>query len=228
MEKLQNDWESLLVEEFKKEYYITLQEFLKKEYENHRVYPPKEEIYNALHLTSYKKTKVVILGQDPYHGEGQAHGLSFSVRPGTRKPPSLQNIFKELQGDLGISIPDHGYLKCWAVEGVLLLNTVLTVRDGEPNSHKNIGWEQLTDSVIALLNQRKTPVIFVLWGRNAQQKKDLVSNKWHYVLESSHPSPFSARKGFLGSRVFSKVNEILVKEGIKPVDWSLPKEVPAE
>ena len=225
MKNLQNDWKSLLEEEFKQKYFLALKEFLKIEYENYRVYPPKDDIYNALYLTPYKKTKVVILGQDPYHGEGQAHGLSFSVRPGIKKPPSLQNIYKELQADLGIPIPDHGYLKKWAEEGVLLLNTVLTVREGKPNSHKNKGWEQLTDSIITLLNQRKTPVIFILWGRNAQQKNVLLSNPWHYVLESPHPSPFSARKGFYGSRIFSITNEILRKEGISPVDWSLPKEI---
>ncbi len=223
--KLTNDWKDLLKQEFRQNYFLTLKEFLKKEYIDHRVYPPKEDIYNALHLTPYQKTKVVILGQDPYHGEGQAHGLSFSVRPGIKVPPSLQNIYKELQADQGTPLPNHGCLKKWAEEGVLLLNTVLTVREGEPNSHKNRGWEHFTDAIITLLNKRKIPVVFILWGRNAQQKKDLISSPWHYVLESSHPSPFSARKGFFGSRIFSKTNEILIKEGIKAIEWSLPKNI---
>jgi len=225
MENLQNDWSYLLEQEFKQDYYLALQEFLTEEYKKYRIYPWKEDIYNALRLTPYKKTKVVILGQDPYHGKGQAHGLSFSVKPGIKKPPSLQNIFKELHDDLGVPIPDHGYLKSWAYEGVLLLNTVLTVREGEPHSHKNIGWEQLTDYIITLLNQRKTPIVFILWGRHAQHKKSLISSPWHYVLESSHPSPFSARKGFFGSSVFSKTNEILEKEGIPRIKWELPQDI---
>ncbi|NBG89304.1 uracil-DNA glycosylase [Isachenkonia alkalipeptolytica] len=225
LESLKNDWQLLLEKEFKQDYYRKLQNFLREEYREYKVYPPKEDVYNALRLTAYQGTKAVIIGQDPYHGEGQAHGLSFSVRPGIKKPPSLQNIYKELQEDLGIPIPDHGYLKSWAEEGVLLLNTVLTVRKGEPYSHKNKGWERFTNHVISLLNQRKAPVVFILWGRHAQEKKKLVTNSWHYVLESPHPSPFSARKGFFGSRVFSRTNELLIKEGIDPIDWSLPKEV---
>ncbi len=225
MEHIKNDWRTLLEEEFKKDYYLDLQKFLTKEYEKHTVFPPKDQVYNALGFTSYHETKAVIIGQDPYHGEGQAHGLSFSVPPGVKKPPSLQNIHKELQVDMGIEIPEHGCLRSWAKEGVLLLNAVLTVRKGEPQSHKNKGWERMTNKIISLLNQRKTPVVFILWGRNAQEKKKLVTSSLHYTLESSHPSPFSARKGFFGSRVFSKTNGILMNEGIDPIDWRLPKKI---
>ena len=216
-----NDWKDILEQEFVKDYYSELEEFLQKEYSTYQVYPKKEDIFNAFRFTPYANVKVVILGQDPYHGEGQAHGLSFSVPPGAKKPPSLLNIFKELNQDQGIPIPDHGCLTKWAEEGVLLLNTVLTVRCGEPNSHKQKGWEQFTDNIIKVLNQRDRPLVFILWGKNAQQKIELISNKRHYILKSSHPSPFSARKGFFGSRVFSKVNTILSEEGIVPINWGL-------
>lgn len=225
MNPLKNDWKALLDTEFKKDYFLELRQFLAKEYEEYKVFPPAKDIYNALHYTGYNNTKVVILGQDPYHKEGQAHGLSFSVRPGVKKPPSLRNIYKELKEDLGITIPEHGYLKKWTEEGVLLLNAVLTVREGEAHSHKNKGWENFTDRIITLLNQRKSPVIFILWGRPAQKKERLISNSWHYVLKSPHPSPLSAHRGFFGSQVFSKTNEILKSEGLAPIDWSLPIEI---
>ncbi len=225
MKPLKNDWATLLKEEFEQEYFLKLQLFLQEEYLNHKVHPPKEDIFNALDYTPYKETKVVILGQDPYHGKDQAHGLSFSVRPGIKPPPSLQNIYKELEADLGLPVPDHGYLKKWTEEGVLLLNTVLTVREGAPQSHKNRGWEKLTDRIITDLSKRSTPVVFILWGRNAQLKEAIIDSNKHYVLTSPHPSPFSARKGFFGSRVFSRTNAILVKEGLVPIDWSLPKEI---
>lgn len=225
MNPLKNDWKALLDTEFKKDYFIELRQFLAKEYEEYKVFPPAKDIYNALHYTGYNNTKVVILGQDPYHKEGQAHGLSFSVRPGVKKPPSLRNIYKELNEDLGIPTPKHGYLKKWTEEGVLLINAVLTVREGEAHSHKNIGWENFTDRIISTLNQRNSPVIFILWGRPAQQKEKLISNPWHYVLKSPHPSPLSAYRGFFGSQVFSKTNRILKSEGIEPIDWSLPTEI---
>ncbi len=225
MNPLKNDWKALLDTEFKKDYFLELRQFLAKEYEEYKVFPPAKDIYNALHYTGYNNTKVVILGQDPYHKEGQAHGLSFSVRPGVKKPPSLRNIYKELKEDLGIPTPEHGYLKKWTEEGVLLLNAVLTVREGEAHSHKNIGWENFTDRIITSLNQRNSPVIFILWGRPAQKKEPLISNPWHYVLKSPHPSPLSAHRGFFGSQVFSKTNKILKSEGIAPIDWSLPTEV---
>lgn len=225
MNPLKNDWKALLDTEFKKDYFLELRQFLAKEYEEYKVFPPAKDIYNALHYTGYNNTKVVILGQDPYHKEGQAHGLSFSVCPGVKKPPSLRNIYKELKEDLGIPTPKHGYLKKWTEEGVLLLNAVLTVREGEAHSHKNIGWENFTDRIISTLNQRNSPVIFILWGRPAQKKEKLISNPWHYVLKSPHPSPLSAHRGFFGSQVFSKTNKILKSEGIAPIDWSLPTEI---
>jgi uracil-DNA glycosylase len=179
------------------------------------------DIYNALHYTSFKDTKVVILGQDPYHGPGQAHGLSFSVQPGIEMPPSLQNIFKELHNDLGCYLPNHGCLKKWADQGVLLLNTVLTVRQGQPNSHKGMGWEQFTDQVIRILNEREQPVVFILWGRHAQSKKELITGAHHLILESSHPSPMSASRGFFGSRPFSKTNQFLREIGVREIDWQI-------
>ena len=179
------------------------------------------DIFNALHYTDYDKVKVVILGQDPYHGPKQAHGLSFSVLPGVPAPPSLKNIFKELNSDLGCYIPNNGYLKSWADQGVLLLNTVLTVRAGTPNSHKNKGWETFTDKVISVLNEREDPVIFILWGNNAIAKKKLITNKNHFILQSVHPSPLSASRGFFGSKPFSKANEILKSIGKTPIDWQI-------
>ncbi|WP_440602817.1 uracil-DNA glycosylase [Bacillus sp. GB_SG_008] len=219
---LKNDWAPLLAPEFEKPYYQQLQLFLKEEYHTHVVYPKQEDIFNALHYTSYQDTKVLILGQDPYHGPDQAHGLSFSVQPGVRTPPSLQNMYKELLDDLGYPIPNNGYLVKWAEQGVLLLNTVLTVRQGEANSHKGKGWEVFTDRIIELLNEREKPVIFVLWGRPAQAKKKLITNPNHHIIESVHPSPLSARRGFFGSKPFSKINNLLVKQGEQEIDWQIP------
>jgi uracil-DNA glycosylase len=219
---LKNDWWPLLKDEFEKPYYKELREFLKHEYATQIVYPHMNDIFNALHYTSYADTKVVILGQDPYHGPKQAHGLSFSVNPGVRIPPSLQNIFKELHDDIGCRIPNHGSLVKWAEQGVLLLNTVLTVRQGEANSHKGKGWEIFTDRVIELLNEREKPVVFVLWGNPAQKKMRLITNKQHYFIKSVHPSPLSANRGFFGSKPFSKINDFLSSIGEEPIDWEIP------
>lgn len=195
---------------------------MKEEYSTHVVYPKKEDIFNALEYTSYENTKVVILGQDPYHGPNQAHGLSFSVQPGIKTPPSLLNMYKELRDEYGYDIPNNGYLVKWAEQGVLLLNTVLTVRQGEANSHKGKGWEHFTDRVIELLNEREKPVIFILWGRHAQAKKKLITNTKHHIIESVHPSPLSARRGFFGSKPYSKVNTILANMGEREIDWEIP------
>ncbi|VEF46406.1 uracil-DNA glycosylase [Bacillus freudenreichii] len=219
---LENDWAPLLEEEFQKPYYLRLQEFLKKEYAENTVYPPLHDIFNALKFTSYQNVKVVLLGQDPYHGPGQAHGLSFSVKPGVKTPPSLKNIFKELLDDLGCSIPNNGCLVKWAKEGVLLLNTVLTVRAGEAHSHRGKGWEIFTDRVISLINEREMPVIFILWGKPAQEKIHLIDTTKHTIIKSPHPSPFSAHKGFFGSRPFSKANERLLELGEKAIEWQIP------
>ncbi|MGG3445665.1 uracil-DNA glycosylase [Bacillus nitratireducens] len=219
---LQNDWGPLLGPEFEKEYYQNLANFLKEEYEEHVIYPKVEDIFNALQYTSYENTKVVILGQDPYHGPNQAHGLSFSVQPGIKTPPSLLNMYKELRDEYGYEIPSNGYLVKWAEQGVLLLNTVLTVRQGEANSHKGKGWEHFTDRVIELLNDREKPVIFILWGRHAQAKKKLITNTNHHIIESVHPSPLSARRGFFGSKPYSKVNTILANMGEREIDWEIP------
>ncbi|MGI8303065.1 uracil-DNA glycosylase [Bacillus paranthracis] len=219
---LKNDWEPILAPEFEKEYYRKLADFLKEEYSTHVVYPKKEDIFNALEYTSYENTKVVILGQDPYHGPNQAHGLSFSVQPGVKTPPSLLNMYKELRDEYGYDIPNNGYLVKWAEQGVLLLNTVLTVRQGEANSHKGKGWEHFTDRVIELLNEREKPVIFILWGRHAQAKKKLITNSNHHIIESVHPSPLSARRGFFGSKPYSKVNTILANMGEREIDWEIP------
>ena len=218
---LKNDWHDLLNDEFKKDYYLSLRKFLVNEYRTRTIYPDMYDIFNALHYTPYKDVKGVILGQDPYHGPNQAHGLSFSVKPGVPAPPSLINIFKELNSDLGCYIPNNGYLKKWADQGILLLNTVLTVRAGQPNSHKNKGWEHFTDRVISLLNEREDPVVFILWGRNAQAKQDLITNPHHYIIKSPHPSPYSANRGFLGSRPFSKTNNFLKSIGKEPIDWQI-------
>lgn len=225
---LHNDWAEVLKSEFQQPYYLQLREFLKAEYRQQRIYPDMYDIFNALHLTAYADTKVVILGQDPYHGVGQAHGLSFSVKPGIAPPPSLQNIFKELHADLGIPIPEHGYLVDWAKQGVLLLNTVLTVRAGQAHSHKGKGWEIFTDKIIASLNERHDPVIFVLWGRPAQTKAAFIDAQRHHIIKSPHPSPLSAYQGFFGSRPFSKVNQILRQLGKAPIDWQLSVPEPAE
>ncbi|AIK37392.1 MULTISPECIES: uracil-DNA glycosylase [Bacillus] len=219
---LKNDWEPLLAPEFEKPYYQKLRQFLKEEYSTHVIYPKANDIFNALHYTSYKDTKVVILGQDPYHGPDQAYGLSFSVQPGVKTPPSLQNMYKELHADLGCEIPNNGYLVKWAEQGVLLLNAVLTVRQGEANSHKGKGWEHFTDRVIELLNEREKPLIFILWGRHAQAKKKLITNSNHHIIESVHPSPLSARRGFFGSKPFSKVNDLLSSMDEKKIDWQIP------
>lgn len=221
MQILKNDWHDLLENEFKKDYYLKLRDFLIKEYGSRTIYPDKHDIFNALHYTSYRDTKVVILGQDPYHGPGQAHGLSFSVKPGICPPPSLINIYKELSSDLGCYIPNNGYLKKWADQGVMLLNTVLTVRAGEANSHKNMGWEHFTDKVISLLNDKEDPIVFILWGKNAQSKLDIIRNPRHCVIKSVHPSPLSAHRGFFGSKPFSEANNFLASVNRGCIDWQI-------
>lgn len=219
---LSNDWAPLLEEEFEKEYYLRLREFLKKEYQTRIVYPDMYDIFNALHFTPYKNVKVVLLGQDPYHGPNQAHGLSFSVKPNVPIPPSLKNIFQELHDDLGCYIPDNGCLIPWARQGVLLLNTVLTVRQGEAHSHRGKGWEQFTDRVISLINNRVKPAVFILWGRPAQSKLPLIDQTKHFIIRSPHPSPLSANRGFFGSRPFSKANRFLREIGETEIDWQIP------
>lgn len=216
---LQNDWAEVLDEEFEKPYYKELREFLKHAYASERVYPPMEDIYNALRVTPYASTKVVILGQDPYHGPGQAHGLSFSVRPGVQPPPSLLNIFKEMESDIGCVRPNHGCLLGWAEQGVLLLNTTLTVAQGRPKSHAGHGWETLTDAIIAKLSARQTPMVFILWGAHAQSKVALIDTHRHHIIKSPHPSPLSASRGFFGSHPFSRANAYLIQDGLDPIDW---------
>ncbi|KRU17650.1 MULTISPECIES: uracil-DNA glycosylase [Bacillus] len=218
---LNDSWWAVMKSEFEQPYYQELREWMKEEYRTQTVFPKPDDVYRALHLTSYEEVKVVILGQDPYHGPGQAHGLSFSVQPGVKHPPSLRNIFQELKDDLGCPVPNHGSLVSWAEQGVLLLNTVLTVRKGEANSHKGKGWERVTDRVIDVLNERDQPVVFVLWGRHAQNKKERIDQNKHYIIESPHPSPFSARNGFFGSRPFSKVNAYLNQMGIEEINWCI-------
>ena len=218
---LNNDWQDLLEEEFNKNYYLNLRKFLIKEYTEHTIYPDKHDIFNALHFTPYKDVKVVILGQDPYHGPNQAHGLSFSVNPNVSIPPSLLNIYKELKADLGCYIPNNGYLKKWADQGVLLLNTALTVRAGQANSHRNIGWENFTDKIISLVNEKEDPVVFILWGNNAIKKKSLITNKKHLIITSVHPSPLSASRGFFGTKPFSKTNKFLESINKTPIDWQI-------
>jgi uracil-DNA glycosylase len=219
---LNNDWGPLLEEEFSKPYYLQLREFLKKEYATKQIYPDMYDIFNALHYTPFHKVKVVILGQDPYHGPNQAHGLSFSVKPGVPAPPSLKNIFKELHDDLGCTIPNHGHLVHWAKQGVLLLNTVLTVRQGQPQSHRGKGWENFTNRVIELLNEKDSPVVYILWGASAQAKQALIDTSKHFILKAPHPSPLSAHRGFFGSKPFSKTNRILEQQGQDPIDWQIP------
>lgn len=221
MNGIGNDWDSILAAEFEKEYYGKLRTFLTEEYETQRIYPPQPDVFNALRYSSYADTKVVILGQDPYHQEGQAHGLCFSVNKGVKIPPSLGNIYKELQADLGIQPPQHGYLASWAQQGVLLLNAVLTVRDSQPNSHKGRGWEIFTDAVIKKLNEREKPMVFILWGANAKSKKALITNADHLILEGAHPSPLSAYNGFFGGRYFSIANRFLSLTGQSEIDWRL-------
>jgi uracil-DNA glycosylase len=214
-------WKELLSDEFQKEYFLKLKSFLADEYKTKRIYPDTNDIFNALRYTAYEDVKVVILGQDPYHGYGQAHGLCFSVKKGVTPPPSLKNIFKELQSDIGCTIPNHGELTSWANQGVLLLNTVLTVREGQPNSHKNKGWEIFTDEIIKLLNEREKPMVFLLWGANARSKKKLITNPNHLILETVHPSPLSAYNGFFGCKHFSTANKFLSDHGETPINWQL-------
>lgn len=222
MEIFKNDWGQYLKEEMAQPYYRQLRQFLIGEYSTKRVYPDMYSIFNALHYTSYADTKVLILGQDPYHEPGQAHGLSFSVQPNVPPPPSLVNIFKELETDLGCTVPNNGCLEPWARQGVLLLNTVLTVQAHRANSHRDKGWEIFTDKIISLLNQREKPVAFILWGSPARRKKAMITNPQHFIVESPHPSPLSAYRGFFGSRPFSKVNKFLESVGEEPINWQLP------
>ena len=221
MPPITGNWAKLLQDEFRQDYYKKLYMRINEEYHTHRVYPPAEDIFNALHLTPAEDVKVVILGQDPYHEEGQAHGLCFSVKPKVDIPPSLQNIYKELHDDLGLYIPNNGFLEKWAKQGVLMLNTVLTVRAHMANSHKNLGWENFTDAVIKAVNKQDRPIVFMLWGRPAQNKKALLGNPKHLILEAPHPSPLSAYRGFFGCRHFSKANSFLAENGISPIDWQI-------
>lgn len=224
-EIIHNSWQTILTDEFEKEYYQKLRNFLKKEYTTQKIHPDMYHIYEALELTPYEKVKIVILGQDPYHGVNQAHGLSFSVQPGVKIPPSLNNIYKELQSDLGISPVKHGNLVSWAKQGVLLLNTVLTVREGQAYSHRGKGWEILTDKIIEKLNEREKTIVFILWGKPAQEKMKMIDKSRHIILTSAHPSPLSAHRGFLGSKPFSKTNDALMALGETPIDWQLPETV---
>ena len=216
-----NDWDELLAGEFEKEYYLKLRQFLKYEYSNYKIHPDMHDIFNALKWTSYKDTKVVIFGQDPYHGENQAHGLAFSVQKGVDIPPSLLNMYKELQNELGLYIPNNGYLEKWAKQGVLLLNAALTVRDGLANSHRNKGWEVLTAKIAEVLNRRDDPIIFLLWGANAKEKAEVITNPKHVILTAPHPSPLSASRGFFGCGHFKKANDLLVSFGKEPIDWQI-------
>ena len=221
MAAIQNDWLDALKEEFRQPYYKKLFQTVNEEYRTRQIFPPADDIFNAFHLTPLHEVKVVILGQDPYHGEGQAHGLCFSVRPGVDIPPSLVNIYQELHDDLGCTIPNHGCLTKWAKQGVLLLNTVLTVRAHQANSHKGIGWEEFTDAAIRKLNEQDRPIVFMLWGRPAQAKKSMLHNPKHLILEAPHPSPLSAYRGFFGSRPFSQANRFLEAQGVEHVDWQI-------
>lgn len=221
MVNIGNEWDELLKDEFTKDYYLNLREFLKNEYRTKTIYPNMYDIFNALKFTSYNDVKVVIIGQDPYHGPNQAHGLCFSVKKGVVPPPSLKNIYKELQTDVGFTIPDHGDLTSWAKQGVLLLNATLTVQAGLAASHKGKGWEMFTDNIISLINKREKPVVFLLWGGFARAKKALITNKNHLVLECAHPSPLSAYNGFFGSKHFSKTNEFLKSQNIEPINWQI-------
>ena len=221
MAAINNDWLDALKGEFSKPYYKKLFETVNQEYRTHRVYPPADDIFNAFHLTPLKDVKVVILGQDPYHGDGQAEGLSFSVKPGVDIPPSLVNIYQELHDDLGCTIPSHGNLVKWAEQGVLLLNTVLTVRAHQANSHRGIGWEEFTDAAIMALNSQDRPIVFILWGAPAQRKARMLTNPKHLILKAPHPSPLSAYRGFFGSKPFSQTNDYLRAHGIEPIDWQI-------
>ena len=221
MAAISNDWLPVFQGEFRKPYYKQLYQTVMKEYNTRKIYPAPDDIFNAFQLTPFHKVKAVILGQDPYHGEGQAHGLCFSVKPDVEIPPSLVNIYKELHDDCGCYIPDNGYLTKWAEQGVLLLNTVLTVRAHQANSHRGIGWEEFTDAAIRRLNEEDRPIVFILWGRPAQMKKSMLTNPNHLILEAPHPSPLSAYRGFFGSKPFSKTNEFLVAHGVEPIDWQI-------
>lgn len=221
MSMIQNDWLAELGGEFRKPYYKALYEFVKNEYETTQIFPPADDIFNAFHLTPLSQVKVVIIGQDPYHNVGQAHGLCFSVRPQVDIPPSLLNIYKELRDDLGCYIPNNGYLVKWAKQGVLMLNTVLTVRAHMANSHRGRGWEEFTDAAIRALNKQERPIVFVLWGRPAQQKEKMLDNPKHLILKAPHPSPLSAYNGFFGSRPFSRTNAFLEQNGATPIDWQI-------
>ncbi len=217
-----NDWAEVLEPELEKPYYQELRRFLAQEYRSTTIYPDMYDIYNALHYTPLSEVKVVILGQDPYHGPGQAHGLSFSVKPGVAIPPSLQNIYQELHEDMGCTAPRHGSLVHWAEQGVLLLNAVLTVRRGQAASHQNKGWESFTDRVVEAVNQRETPAVFILWGSHAQRKGANIDRSRHFIIQSPHPSPLSAHRGFFGSRPFSRANAFLQQQGMEPIDWCVP------
>lgn len=221
MAAISNDWLPVFQGEFRKPYYKQLYQTVMKEYNTRKIYPAPDDIFNAFQLTPFHKVKAVILGQDPYHGEGQAHGLCFSVKPDVEIPPSLVNIYQELHDDCGCYIPDNGYLSKWAEQGVLLLNTVLTVRAHQANSHRGIGWEEFTDAAIRRLNEEDRPIVFILWGRPAQMKKSMLTNPNHLILEAPHPSPLSAYRGFFGSKPFSKTNEFLVAHGVEPIDWQI-------
>ncbi len=221
MPPITNDWTQPLAAEFRKPYYKELYKKVLEEYHTRRVYPAADDIFNAFHLTPLAEVKVVILGQDPYHNDGQAHGLCFSVKPDVEIPPSLENIYQELHDDLGCRIPDNGYLVKWAEQGVLLLNTVLTVRAHQANSHRGIGWEQFTDAVIRAVDEQDRPIVFLLWGRPAQAKKSMLTNPNHLILEAPHPSPLSAYRGFFGCRHFSQANEFLESHGVEPIDWQI-------
>ena len=222
MSMINNDWLPAIKDEFQKDYYRELYKFIKDEYSTTRIYPPADDIFNAFHFTPLKKVKILLLGQDPYHNENQAHGLSFSVLPSQREiPPSLQNIYKELHDDIGFKIPDHGYLKKWADQGVLLLNTVLTVRAHQANSHQGKGWEQFTDAVINAVNNEDRPIVYFLWGRPAASKASKLTNKKHLILHAPHPSPLSAYRGFFGCKHFSRANEFLTANGETAIDWQI-------
>lgn len=221
MGMITNDWLTALDEEFKKPYYVNLYQFVKEEYDSTQIFPPAEDVFNAFHLTPLSKVKVVILGQDPYHNIGQAHGLCFSVKPDVDIPPSLVNIYQELHDDLGCKIPNNGYLVKWAEQGVLMLNTVLTVRAHQANSHRGKGWEKFTDAAIRALNEQNRPIVFILWGKPAQMKKSMLNNPNHLILEAPHPSPLSAYRGFFGSKPFSKTNQFLQEHGEEPIDWQI-------
>ena len=221
MAAINNDWLDVLKGEFRKPYYKKLFETVTEEYRTHQVFPPADDIFNAFHLTPLSEVKVVIFGQDPYHGDGQAHGLCFSVKPDVQIPPSLVNIYQELHDDLGCTIPKHGYLTKWAKQGVLMLNTVLTVRAHQANSHRGIGWEEFTDAAIKVLNEQDRPIVFILWGRPAQMKKRMLNNPKHLILEAPHPSPLSSYRGFFGSKPFSQANQFLEAHGVKGIDWQI-------